>query len=225
MRVPRITTSRLTLRRWRSDDIEPFAALCGDPEVMRYIGPGETRTTSQAAASIDAFERMWDERRYGLFAVELTASGRLIGFAGLSEPHFLPEIMPAVEIGWRFARDTWGKGYATEAARAALDFGLVKLGLPEIVSIHQVGNDASGNIMRKLGMRFDRETVDQTCGRPVHIYRTCAIPAAGHRARAEAMRIERLKDTLRVAFAESDTRYDALTAKDVIARNPPSHGF
>ena len=161
------------LRRWRSDDVEPFAAMCCDPEVMRYIGSGATRPIEQAAASILAFERAWEEKRYGLFAVELRASNQLIGFTGLAEPTFLPEIMPAVEVGWRFARQSWGNGYATEAARAVLDFGLVELGLPEIVSIHQVGNDASGRIMQKLGMRFDRETIDQTCGRLVHVYRMC----------------------------------------------------
>ena len=172
MRRPEITTSRLMLRRWRSDDLEPFASMCSDPEVMRYIGSGDTRTIEQAAPSILAFERVWEEKRYGLFAVELLASNQLIGFTGLSEPTFLPEIMPAVELGWRFARQSWGNGFATEAARAVLDFGLVELELPEIVSIHQVGNDASGRIMQKLGMRFDRETIDPTCGRLVHVYRT-----------------------------------------------------
>ena len=102
---------------------------------------------------------MWEEKGYGLFAVEL------LGFTGLAEPAFLAEIMPAVEVGWRFARQSWGNGFATEAARAALDFGLVKLGIPEIVSIHQVDNHASGRIVQKLGMRFDRDTLDQTCGR------------------------------------------------------------
>lgn len=173
MSKPAITTSRLLLRRWRSDDVEPFAAMCSDPEVMRYIGSGDTRTREQAAASILAFESVWEEKSYGLFAVELLGSNQLIGFTGLAEPAFLPEIMPAVEVGWRFTRQSWGNGYATEAARAVLDFGLVELGISEIVSIHQVGNDASARIMQKLGMRFDRETIDQTCGRLVRLYRTC----------------------------------------------------
>lgn len=115
---------------------------------------------------------MWEEKGYGLFAVELLGSNHLIGFTGLAEPTFLPEIMPAVEVGWRFARQSWGSGFATEAARAALDFGLVELGIPEIVSVHQVDNHASARVMQKLGMRFDRETLDQTCGRLVRIYRT-----------------------------------------------------
>jgi RimJ/RimL family protein N-acetyltransferase len=173
MSKPAITTSRLLLRRWRSDDVEPFAAMCSDPEVMRYIGSGDTRTREQAAAAILAFESFWEEKGYGLFAVGLLGSNQLIGFTGPAEPAFLPEIMPAVEVGWRFTRESWGNGYATEAARAVLDFGLVELGISEIVSIHQVGNDASARIMQKLGMGFDRETIDQTCGRLVRVYRTC----------------------------------------------------
>ena len=172
MSKPVIATSRLLLRRWRDEDTEPFAAMCSDPEVMRYIGSGETRTREQAAAAILAFETTWDEKGYGLFAVELPGSRNLIGFAGLAEPTFLPEIMPAVEVGWRFARQSWGNGFATEAARAALDFGQVKLGIPRVVGIHQVDNHASGRIMHKLGMRFDRETLDRTCGRTVRVYRT-----------------------------------------------------
>ena len=167
-----ITTGRLLLRRWRAEDIDPFAAICSDPEVMRYIGCGSTRTRDQSAAAIRAYETDWEEKNYGLFAVELLDSNHLIGFTGLAEPTFLPEIMPVVEVGWRFARQSWGNGYATEAARAVLDFGLVTLRIPEIVSIYQAENRASHRIVEKLGMRFDRETLDPSCGRLVRIYRT-----------------------------------------------------
>ena len=103
---------------------------------------------------------------------ERNSDGHLIGFTGLSVPNFLPEIMPAVEIGWRFARSSWGCGYATEAAQAALDFGLTHLRLPDIVSIYQIENEASRRIMEKLGMTFERETVDPVSGRIVGVYRT-----------------------------------------------------
>jgi RimJ/RimL family protein N-acetyltransferase len=166
-----IQTERLVLRRWTLADIEPFASICADPEVMRYIGSGATRTVEETRRAIRAWEREWDQKGYGLFAVELLETGQLIGFAGLAEPTFLPEIMPAVEIGWRLARSAWAKGYATEAATAALRFGLDDLHLPEIVSIHQVGNDASAGVMRKIGMTFDRETVDPSCGRTVHVFK------------------------------------------------------
>jgi RimJ/RimL family protein N-acetyltransferase len=168
-----INTERLLLRRWRDDDVEPFAAMCSDPEVMRYIGSGATRPCTQAQTSIHAYECEWEEKGFGLFAVERLEDGRFLGFTGLTVPSFLPEIMPAVEIGWRFARLTWGNGYASEAAQAALDFGLQTLGLPEIVGIYQTENRASGRIMEKIGMRFDREAMDSTCGRLIRVYRTC----------------------------------------------------
>ena len=158
------------LRRWRPEDLGPYAEMCTDPEVMRWIGNGGVRTREECANAIAAFERAWDDRDFGLFAMELQASGRLIGFVGLSVPDFLPEILPSVEIGWRLAADQWGKGLATEGARAALDFGFGRVGLTRIVSIHQVGNGASGRIMEKLGMRFERETVDPSCSRPVRVW-------------------------------------------------------
>lgn len=171
MKEPSIRTDRLLLRRWRAEDVDPFAAMCSDPEVMRYIGSGRTRTRQQAAAAIQAYETMWEEKGYGLFAVELPGSDPLIGFTGLAEPTFLPEIMPAVEVGWRFARRSWGNGFATEAARAVLDFALVERRMPEIFAVHQADNHASARVMQKLGMRFDRETLDRSCGRSVCIYR------------------------------------------------------
>ena len=172
MSQPSIKTGRLLLRRWRDEDVEPFAAMCSDPEVMRYIGSGATRTREQVQASIEAYERDWEEKGYGLCAVELLEGGRFLGFRGFSEPTFLPEVMPAVEIGWRFARQSWGKGYASEAAQAALEYGLKDLELREIVSIYQPENHASERIIEKLGMLFDREAIDPTCGRRVRVYRT-----------------------------------------------------
>lgn len=162
------------LRRWRTGDIEAFAAICRDPEVMRYIGAGDTRSDQQVETSVKTFEREWDERGFGLFAVELLEDESFIGFTGLSEPAFLPEIMPAVEIGWRFARQHWGRGYATEAAKAALKFGFDDLGLAAIVSVIQRENEASRNIAEKLGMKLDRQTRDPTCNRPVEVYRISA---------------------------------------------------
>jgi RimJ/RimL family protein N-acetyltransferase len=95
----------------------------------------------------------------------------LIGFTGLSWPDFLPEVLPAVEIGWRFSQASWGNGYAGEAATAALSFGVDALGITDIVSICQIENRASARIMQKLGMIFDRKTLDPTCGREIEVYR------------------------------------------------------
>ncbi|WP_254868666.1 GNAT family N-acetyltransferase [Phaeobacter sp. HF9A] len=171
MRLPQITTERLLLRGWTSDDHAPFAAICADPDVMRYIGNGQTRSPEDAARNIAAFQRSWAERGYGLFAVEEKQSGELIGFTGHAWPGFLPEVLPSVEIGWRFSKPSWGKGYASEAAKAALVFGVNELGITDIVSIYQIGNEASRRIMQKLGMIFDRRTLDPSCRREIEVYR------------------------------------------------------
>jgi RimJ/RimL family protein N-acetyltransferase len=158
------------LRRWRGDDVAPMSAINADPEVMRWIGDGSVRDEEQTRAAIQTWEGQWDRLGFGLFALELRASGELIGFTGLAVPEFLPEVMPAVEIGWRLGRPFWERGLATEAARAALRLGLIDLGLERIISIAQVGDDASERIMGKLGMRLARETVHPTCGRPVRVH-------------------------------------------------------
>ena len=166
-----IDTDRLLLRRWKPDDHAAFAAMCNDPDVMRYIGNGATRTSDDAARYIASFEKEWNECGFGLFAVELKQTGDLIGFTGFALPAFLPEVLPSVEIGWRFSSQTWGNGYASEAATASLSFGTTNLGITDIVSICQTGNEASKRIMQKLGLVFDRTTLDPSCMREVVVYR------------------------------------------------------
>jgi RimJ/RimL family protein N-acetyltransferase len=165
-----LETARLILRRWREDDVAPMAAVNGDPEVMRWIRDGSVRDEQQTRDGIQAWEREWESEGFGLFAVEIRSTGELAGFTGLSVPHFLPEILPAVEVGWRLGRPYWGQGLATEAAIAAVRFGFEDRGLERIVSIAQVGNEASERIMSKLGMRPVRETVNPTSGRRVRVY-------------------------------------------------------
>ena len=165
-----LTTPRLTLRRWREEDAPALAAHNSDPEVMRWIGAGTVRDEEQTRATIATIERLWEEKGYGIFAVEVRATGELAGLAGLAIPHFLPEIMPSVEIAWRLGRPFWGQGIATEAARAALGFALLNRELERIVAVVQTGNDASEAVMRKLGMRLERQTVDPASGRPVRVY-------------------------------------------------------
>ncbi|MEV6330778.1 GNAT family N-acetyltransferase [Streptomyces sp. NPDC051909] len=165
-----ILTPRLLLRRWSDDDLVPMAEINADPEVMRWIGDGAVRDLEQTAEGIERAEEEWDEEGFGLFAVELLGSGELIGFTGLSVPDFLPEVLPAVEIGWRLGRPYWGQGYASEAAHAALEFGLQDRGLDRVISIARVGNTASENVMRKLGMAPERETVHPVYGYPLRVH-------------------------------------------------------
>ncbi|MGK5543967.1 GNAT family N-acetyltransferase [Streptomyces sp. URMC 127] len=171
-----LLTPRLTLRRWRADDLEPMAAINADPEVMRWVGDGSVQDRERTSAAIASWEREWEERGVGLFAVEVRQSRRLAGFAGLSVPFYLPEILPAVEIGWRLGRPFWGRGLATEAARAVLDFAFRDRGLARVVSVHTTGNDASAAVMRKLGMRRERETTHPEYRVPVCVHVLDARP-------------------------------------------------
>jgi RimJ/RimL family protein N-acetyltransferase len=165
-----VRTPRLVLRRWRDADIAPLAAINADAEVMRWIADGSTRAEAQTRASVAAFERGWDERGFGICAVEIGASGELAGLTGLAIPSFLPQVMPAVEIAWRLGRPYWGQGLATEAAQGVLGLAFTQCGLDTIVAIVQAGNAASERIMIKLGMRLERETTDHRTGRPVLVY-------------------------------------------------------
>lgn len=165
-----LETPRLILRRWREEDVAPMAAVNADPEVMRWIRDGRVLDEQRTRARVEEWENEWEAQGFGLFAVELRSTGELAGFTGLSVPGFLPEILPAVEVGWRLGRSHWGQGLATEAASAAVRFGFEERGLERIVSIAQVGNDASERIMTKLGMRLFRETVAPTGGRRVRVF-------------------------------------------------------
>jgi RimJ/RimL family protein N-acetyltransferase len=165
-----IRTPRLILRRWQEADLVPMAEINADSEVMRYIGDGSPRDLEETAESIERWEEEWEDEGFGLFAVELLASGELAGMTGLSVPLFLPEVLPAVEIGWRLGRQFWGQGYASEAAHATLEFALQDRGLDRVISIAQVGNEASENVMRKLGMVPERETTHPLYGHQLRVH-------------------------------------------------------
>lgn len=181
-----LETDRLTLRGWRDDDLDTLAAIHADPEVMRYIADGRPQDRERTAAFLDKHQRLWRERGFGLFAVEPRATGTLIGWAGLAVPEFLPEVLPAVEIGWRLSRPAWGHGYATEAAEAALRFAFDEAGLDRVISIRHVGNVRSGRVMAKLGMRHYLDTVVPEVGQPVAVCELTRAEYEGARRTAGA---------------------------------------
>jgi len=150
-----IHTARLRLRPWRESDLEPFAAMNADPLVMEHFPSIPTREESDALAA-RIMARMADQG-WGLWALEVTGGEPFIGFTGLAIPSFEAHFTPCTEIGWRLAHGAWGKGYATEAARAALAHGFGELGLAEIVSFTAVTNKRSAAVMERLGMRRDAE--------------------------------------------------------------------
>jgi ribosomal-protein-alanine N-acetyltransferase len=146
-----IRTKRLLLREWRDDDLAPFWAMSADPEVMRHLWPVADRAASDAAAA--AIRGHFARHGFGFRAVELPGVAPFIGFVGLAVVGFDAPFTPAVEIGWRLAREHWGRGYATEAAAAALDEGFGRLGLAEIVAYTVPANRRSERVMQRLGMR------------------------------------------------------------------------
>jgi RimJ/RimL family protein N-acetyltransferase len=147
------STARLLLRRWRGTDHEPFAALNADPLVMEYFPARLTRSDSDQL--IARIESGFDQRGYGLWALELRATGEFIGFTGLDTPSFDAHFTPAVEVGWRLARSAWGQGYATEAGLTSVAFGFEEAGLGEIVSFTSAANLRSRAVMKRIGMAHD----------------------------------------------------------------------
>ncbi len=141
------------MRRWEARDLEPFAAINADPEVMEHFPALLSR--AESAALIESIEAGFEEEGFGLWALQPHGEEEIIGFTGLkSVPPEMP-FSPAIEVGWRLARSHWGKGLATEAARAAVEFGFGELGLDEIVAFTTRGNRRSRAVMERLGMQRD----------------------------------------------------------------------
>lgn len=151
--APELRTERLLLRGWRAGDLEPFAALNADSEVMEHFPATLTRAQSDAMA--DRVRAHLTEHGWGLWAVEVVDGPAFVGFVGLARPAFEAHFTPAVEIGWRLARPAWGYGYAPEAGRAVLSYAFAELGLDEVVSFTSVGNANSRRVMEKLGLTHD----------------------------------------------------------------------
>jgi RimJ/RimL family protein N-acetyltransferase len=146
-----LQTDRLILREWRDDDLAPFAALNADDRVAAFL-PG-TLTREQSDATAARIREHFARRGFGFWAVEAPGVAPFLGFVGLSVPSFEAPFTPCVEIGWRLAFEHWGRGFATEAARAAVRFGFDELGLDEIVSFTVPDNLRSRAVMERLGMR------------------------------------------------------------------------
>ncbi|MEQ1864636.1 MAG: GNAT family N-acetyltransferase, partial [Micropepsaceae bacterium] len=150
-----IESARLILRRWRDEDLEPFAAINADPAAMRFMPGVMTREETRAlVARIDEHHKA---HGFGIWALEAPGVAAFVGFLGLQNVGFEAPFTPAVEIGWRLAPAFWGKGYATEGAKAALRFGFEDLNLDQIVSFTVAANKPSWSVMERIGMVRDAD--------------------------------------------------------------------
>jgi RimJ/RimL family protein N-acetyltransferase len=145
-----LRTPRLLLRQWRDEDITAFVELSTDPEVMEYLRPLPDRASGEHWAV--RARAHWEEHGFGQWVVEIPGEAGFIGIVGLNAITYTAPFTPAVEIAWRLARPFWGRGYATEAARAALDYGYNTLELAEIVAVTVPDNWRSRRVMERLGM-------------------------------------------------------------------------
>jgi RimJ/RimL family protein N-acetyltransferase len=185
-----LATERLVLRAWRDTDLAPFAALNADPRVMEHVAAALSPVES--AAMVERIRRHFASHGFGLWAVEVPGVAEFIGFAGLVRVPFAAPFTPAVEVGWRLAAEHWGRGYATEAARRALEVGFAQLELEQIVSIAMTANQRSRRVMEKLGMRrspaddFDHPRLPEGHPRRRHVLYRLSRTEWAHRRDAGA---------------------------------------
>ncbi len=165
-----LVTPRLVLRSWIPADLAPFAEMCADPDVMRFIGDGSVRTPADAQMSIARSQESWAKHGWGLLAIECLETESFIGFCGLAEPDLLQPLQPSVEIGWRLTRAAWGRGYATEAAAAVVDWAFSTVQLKRLVAVVQLDNLASHRVADKIGMRREQRTIVPGLGVWVDVY-------------------------------------------------------
>ena len=149
-----LETERLLLRPFARHDLDEFASINADADVMRYIGDGKPQTRAQTEMRLNSILSHWDQHGFGLWAVVERASNALIGFCGLQYLDNTAEI----EIGYRLAKQFWGTGFATEAASATLRYAFEVLGLDRIVAVVQPENFASQSVIKKIGLRYVKDT-------------------------------------------------------------------
>lgn len=158
-----ITTERLCLRQWIESDSRPFIDMNRDLEVMKYF-PNMV-TDAETLAMINRIRLSFSTNGFGLFAIEQRATGEFLGFTGFSVPRFESFFTPCVEIGWRYKKESWGKGFATEAAAACIQYGFEQLGFDKIVSFTAVQNKLSEKLMQRIGMSqvtaFDHPNIEK----------------------------------------------------------------
>ncbi|MEO8573183.1 MAG: GNAT family N-acetyltransferase [Pyrinomonadaceae bacterium] len=159
-----LETERLILRMFREADLDEYAEICADADVVRYLGTGQTLSRGEAWRQMALIVGHWHLRGYGLWAVEERESGSLVGRLGF----FNPEGWPGFEIGWLLKKNVWGRGYATEGARRALSYAFTEMGRDHVISVIHHENAPSIKVAKRLGEELERET--EFSGNKVVIY-------------------------------------------------------
>ena len=154
MNVPEVRTERLLMRGFREEDIDEWAAISRDPEVMRWIGDENGLTREEAWRRMAYFVGHWELRGFGNWALIDKASGALVGRAGL----YRPEAWPGLEVGWLVGREFWGRGFATEAGHASIEWAQAELGADHVISLIEDENLRSARVAEKLGMTVEGRT-------------------------------------------------------------------
>jgi ribosomal-protein-alanine N-acetyltransferase len=155
-----LETKRLRLREFSLADVQIIFDLNEDPEVIRYVGDPRCENLEAARSVLtDIILPQYEQYNMGRWAVELIETGEVVGWCGIK---YLPE-SKEYDLGYRFFRKYWGKGYATESAMAVLEYGHRKLGLEKIVGKADARNTGSVNVLQKIGMKFERSG-EEHCG-------------------------------------------------------------
>ena len=143
-------SERLGFRNWTDSDLEEFAIINADEDVMEYFP--KPLSKNETADFITRLKDHYDKNNYNYFATEILKTGELIGFIGLAYQDYKTKFTPATDIGWRLKPSAWGKGYATEGAKKCLEFAFKKIQLEKVISVFTEKNIKSENIMKKIGM-------------------------------------------------------------------------
>lgn len=162
--IPELVTERLLLRGLEPSDLDAYAAICADPEVRRYLGDGRPLERPAAWRELALLIGHWGLRGFGQWAVVQAETGELVGRAGLWQP----EGWPGLEVGWVLGRPYWGRGFATEAARAALDHAFASLRARRVISLIHPQNERSIRVAARLGERYERAV--ELSGTLHHLY-------------------------------------------------------
>jgi RimJ/RimL family protein N-acetyltransferase len=165
-----IETDRLLLRPPLMSDFQPLFRLQQDPEMMRYMSDGHIHTRDETSTWLQWNVDLREKDGYSVWAAVLKEEGQFLGWLGVTNPYWFPAMMPTPEIGWFIDRAYWGKGLATEGAKAAVEFAFGQLDIPRLIGIFNADNRASERVMEKIGMTLWREVPHPTFGFPLRVY-------------------------------------------------------